>query len=82
MSPRCGCRRERSRAARSRKPSESLLYLIGRGVVHDDSTAAKWLSKAPEQGHHEAQAKLALLYEKGRGIPRDLNRADFGSCCR
>ena len=36
-----------------------------------------WLSKAAEQGNHEAQAKLALLYEKGLGVPLDLNRAYF-----
>jgi TPR repeat protein len=34
-------------------------------------------SPAAEQGNHEAQAKLASLYEKGRGVPHDLNRAYF-----
>jgi TPR repeat protein len=34
-----------------------------------------WLSKAAEQGQHDAQAKMAGLYESGRGVPRDLNRA-------
>jgi TPR repeat protein len=34
-----------------------------------------WLSKAAEQGHHGAQARLAELYEKGRGVPHDLKRA-------
>jgi TPR repeat protein len=28
-----------------------------------------------EQDQHEAQAELATLYESGRGVPRDLNRA-------
>jgi len=50
-------------------------YLTGHGVPRDDAIAAAWLTKAAEQGNQIAQAKLASLYEHGRGVSLDLKRA-------
>jgi hypothetical protein len=33
--------------------------------------AARWYLKAAEQGHPDAQHKLATLYSAGRGVPQD-----------
>lgn len=46
--------------------------------------AAVWFSRAAEQGEQDAQAKLASLYETGRGVPRDLSLAYMWRllCCR
>ena len=52
-----------------------VLYLNGHGVAADDSLAAAWFTKAAEQGNHDAQGHLALLYKLGRGVKRDLDRA-------
>lgn len=37
--------------------------------------AAELLQRAADAGSPEAQYELALLYEKGRGLPQDLDRA-------
>jgi TPR repeat protein len=37
--------------------------------------AVAWLRKAAEQGHDGATNWLAEMYEKGRGVPRDLAQA-------
>jgi localization factor PodJL len=41
----------------------------------DASAAARWLSRAADQGHVESQFMLASLYEKGAGVPKDERRA-------
>ena len=33
--------------------------------------AANWYRKAAEQGHANAQYKLGMCYENGRGVPQD-----------
>ena len=43
----------------------------GRGLVQDDSDAARHYRSAAECGHNEAQIELARLYEEGRGLPQD-----------
>ena len=44
-------------------------------VPQNDHNAIKWYRKAAEQGHAEAQFKVGLLYEKGRGLPRHYGKA-------
>jgi TPR repeat protein len=43
----------------------SLMYGNGRGVPRDDSEAEKWYRKAAEQGHVEAQLRVAFQYQYG-----------------
>ena len=40
---------------------KGLDYLEGRGVLKDTPAAKRWLDRAAEKGHHEAQLKLARL---------------------
>ena len=47
------------------------MYADGRGVPQDDAIAVTWYTKAAEQGHADAQFKLALMYANGRGVPQD-----------
>ena len=42
------------------------------GRIQDYKEAAKWLRKAAEQGHAEAQYLLGSLYEEGEGVPRAI----------
>lgn len=37
--------------------------------------AASWFSKSALQGHAKAQCNLGVCYKKGRGVPRDDNKA-------
>jgi localization factor PodJL len=37
--------------------------------------AARWLKKAADRGHLEAQFMLASLYERGAGVPKDESEA-------
>lgn len=47
-------------------------YMDGiNGFQQDYVQAAKWLRKAAEQGHSEAQNNLGLLYSQGNGVPQD-----------
>ena len=38
---------------------------------HDHDAAVRYYQLAADQGHVEAQANLAGLYEAGRGVPKD-----------
>ncbi len=51
------------------------LYFRGLGVPRDGAVAARWFSRAAEQGQPTAQFFLGTLYYLGRGIERDLVRA-------
>ncbi len=44
-------------------------------VRSDASAAARWLTRAAEQGHVESQFLLASLFEKGAGVPKEERRA-------
>jgi TPR repeat protein len=46
------------------------LALAG-GDRFDSAEAARWLLKAAEQSHAQAQYSLGLMYLKGQGVPRD-----------
>ncbi len=39
--------------------------------------AARWFTKAAEDGSVVAQYKLGLLYWGGHGVPKDMNKAYF-----
>jgi putative methionine-R-sulfoxide reductase with GAF domain len=57
-----------------------LLYAQGddKQAVHpDEGEAARWFTKAAEDGSVSAQYKLALLYWGGHGVPKDVNKAYF-----
>ena len=37
--------------------------------------AVKWYTKAAEKGHKDAMYFLAVCYEKGTGVPKDMQKA-------
>jgi len=45
--------------------------------VHNPKQAFKYLQDAAEQCHVNAEMNLALMYESGHGIPKDLEKAFF-----
>jgi len=45
------------------------------GVWCDLEKANYWFVKAAEQGDTDAQYELGLMYEKGRGVPKDYAKA-------
>ena len=56
--------------------SVGTIYALGRpGTYRDTREAAKWFTKAAEQGNADAQFSLAGLYELGRGGPKDMSTA-------
>ena len=46
-------------------------YTAGESHKADFAEAAYWLRRAAQAGHGPAQADLAMLYGKGRGVPQD-----------
>jgi len=51
-------------------------YKTGRVVEKDYTQAAAWYRKAADQGHTDAQIRLAGLYRDGaKGFPRDMDQA-------
>ena len=61
-------------------PEEEMLArayacLEGKGVPQDKTEAARWFRKAAEQGHGEAQYRLAMLLLSGDGVRRDTAEA-------
>jgi hypothetical protein len=57
-----------------------LLYAQGdkkQAVLQDETQAARWFTKAAEDGSVPAQYKLSLLYWGGHGLPKDANKAYF-----
>jgi len=53
-----------------------MLYLGGKGVDHqDDAQAAKWFTKASDQGNTYGQLLLASLYRNGHGVAKDTVKA-------
>ena len=47
----------------------------GLGVPRDDIEAAKWYSKAAEQGLSIAQRHICVMYQHGLGVPQDYVEA-------
>jgi len=57
-----------------------LLYAQGdakQAIGQDENQAARWFTRAAEDGSVPAQYKLSLLYWGGHGVPRDMNKAYF-----
>lgn len=54
-----------------------LRYASGDGVLQDDAEAARWFTKAAENGNVKAQTALATRYWAGRGVPPSLTQAYF-----
>ena len=52
-----------------------LKYYQGSGCTRDFSKAACWYRKAAEQGHAEAQEKLAEMIDLGQGLSRNPEEA-------
>jgi TPR repeat protein len=44
-------------------------------VARNEAKAASWCRKAAKPDHARAQVKLAALYEEGRGLPQDHEKA-------
>ena len=53
----------------------ALMYQHGKGVVEDNTEAARWYRLSAEQGFAEAQVNLGHMYSKGKGVTRDLIEA-------
>jgi TPR repeat protein len=51
------------------------LYVQGKGVPQDYTTARQWFEKAAAQGHAWAQFFLGVLYAEGRGVLQDYGTA-------
>jgi putative methionine-R-sulfoxide reductase with GAF domain len=73
----------RERAARGDAAAENaigLLYAQGdekQAIQPSEGDAARWFTKAAEDGSVPAQYKLGLLYWGGHGVPKDTNKAYF-----
>jgi TPR repeat protein len=66
------------RADRGDANAQALLgkaYYEGVGVTRNYATALIWLNKAVAQNNPDAMFVLGLMYELGRGVKQDLNRA-------
>ena len=46
-------------------------------MSQDLQLAVYWYRKAAEGGSDRIQYKLALFYEKGRGVPKDMAQAIY-----
>src|SRR3546814_20065735 len=51
------------------------VYAEGRGDADDLAEAAQAFRNAARAGHPAARRRLAVMYERGQGVPRDLERA-------
>ena len=52
------------------------IYLEGEDVPQDTGKALKWLLAASERGDEGSQSRVISIYATGRGIPKDLARAE------
>lgn len=52
-----------------------VMHERGKGVLKDNSEAAKWYELSAEQGHAHAQYNLGLMYIKGDGVSHDVTEA-------
>jgi TPR repeat protein len=52
------------------------MYMEGECTTKDPEKAVHWFRKAAEQGLAGSQTTLAMMYEEGRGVEKDLNEAN------
>ena len=52
-----------------------MMYVDGKGVAKDPSTAVQWFLKAANQDHHEAQYRLGKMYIDGEGVKSSKKEA-------
>jgi localization factor PodJL len=52
-----------------------MLYQTGAGVDKDYAQAVQWYQKAVDQNYGPAQQRLATMYQKGWGIPKNGGQA-------
>lgn len=57
------------------------MYLNGRGVPMDKYQGMVWSVKAGEQGAYGALSYIASAYEKGAGLPQNIDKALFYISC-
>ena len=60
---------------KSAQDNLGVMYSIGDGVPQDYKEAAKWFTKAAEQGYANAQYSLGVMYRDGDGVPQDYKEA-------
>ena len=60
---------------KSAQDNLGVMYSIGDGVPQDYKEAAKWFTKAAEQGYANAQHSLGVMYSIGDGVPQDYKEA-------
>lgn len=51
------------------------MYEAGQGISRDTAKAFEWYQKAAEQGHPQAEFKVASFYDMGVSIPVDKDSA-------
>jgi hypothetical protein len=51
------------------------MYLEGECVTKDPAEAARWFRLAGDQGLAGSLTTLAMMYQEGNGVPRDLDQA-------
>jgi len=51
------------------------MYELGLGLPQNSKKAAYWYEKAVKQGDPAAAGRLALLYSRGDGVPKDILKA-------
>lgn len=49
----------------------------GREAAPDYAHAFLWISKAAQNGHTEAQRLLSTMYARGRGTPKNPDKAEY-----
>ena len=51
------------------------LYVVGKSLPQDYTTARGWYEQAAAHGHALAQNNLGVLYREGQGVPQDYAKA-------
>ena len=51
------------------------MYYNGEGVPQNYAESIKWLMKAAEQNHPDAQFFLGSIYDNGEGVPQNHSEA-------
>ena len=53
------------------------MYLEGECVEQNINKSIEWFTKAAEQGLMGSATTLAMLYEDGKKVPQDLEKAQY-----